>query len=60
VTHGISAIDLYFYRARYFDPLAGRFLSEDPLGFDRELNFYRFFHNNPVQVRKLGLADDLP
>jgi RHS repeat-associated protein len=23
---------LYYYRARYYDPNAGRFLSEDPLG----------------------------
>ena len=34
---------LYYYRARYYDPDAGRFLSEDPiryLGGDR--NFYRY------------------
>jgi len=24
---------LYYYRARYYDPNAGRFVSEDPLGF---------------------------
>ncbi|MFN6103669.1 MAG: RHS repeat-associated core domain-containing protein, partial [Planctomycetaceae bacterium] len=27
------AAGLYFYRARWYDPRAGRFLSEDPLGF---------------------------
>src|SRR5690606_17933336 len=26
-----SAIDLYFYRARWYDPADGRFISEDPL-----------------------------
>jgi RHS repeat-associated protein len=23
---------LYYYRARYYDPTAGRFLGEDPIG----------------------------
>ena len=26
--------DLYYYRARYYDPLAGRFISEDPIGLE--------------------------
>ncbi len=26
-------IGLYHYRARYYDPVVGRFLSEDPIGF---------------------------
>ena len=37
------AVGLYFYRARWYDPRAGRFLSEDPLGFaagDVNLNRY--------------------
>src|SRR5882672_10364750 len=25
---------LYYYRARYYDPIIGRFLSEDPLGME--------------------------
>ena len=24
---------LYYYRARYYDPKVGRFISEDPIGF---------------------------
>ncbi|MFN6103962.1 MAG: RHS repeat-associated core domain-containing protein, partial [Planctomycetaceae bacterium] len=37
------AVGLYVYRARWYDPRAGRFLSEDPLGFaagDVNLNRY--------------------
>jgi RHS repeat-associated protein len=37
------AVGLYFYRARWYDPRAGRFTSEDPLGFaagDSNLNRY--------------------
>ena len=32
--------DLYYYRARYYDPAAGRFLSEDPVEFQGGINFY--------------------
>ena len=39
----------YFYRARYYDPAIGRFLSEDPIGIkSNDPNFYRYAGNNPV------------
>jgi RHS repeat-associated protein len=28
-----DASGLYYYRARYLDPMTNRFLSEDPIGF---------------------------
>ena len=40
--------NLYFYRARYYDPAVARFLSEDPLAFGAGVNFYRYADNNPV------------
>ena len=41
--------DLYYYRARYYDPTTGRFLSEDPLGFVAgDFNLYRYVLNNPL------------
>jgi RHS repeat-associated protein len=40
---------LYYYRARYFDPSAGRFLSEDPLSFAGSgTNFYAYVGNEPT------------
>jgi len=39
---------LYYYRARYYDPESGRFISEDPLGFEAGVNFYAYVNNNPV------------
>jgi RHS repeat-associated protein len=43
-----SETGLYFYRARYLDPKAGRFLSEDPIGFRGGVNFYAYAGNDPV------------
>ncbi len=49
---------LYFYRARYYDAVTGRFLREDPIGFDAgDVNLYRYVFNNPVNLRDpSGLA----
>jgi RHS repeat-associated protein len=41
---------LYFYRARFYDAKIGRFLSEDPLGFQADGNFYRYVLDNPVNL----------
>ena len=42
---------LYFYRARYYDPRAGRFLTKDPIGFDGgDVNLYRYVRNNPINL----------
>jgi len=47
---------LYYYRARWYDPQAGRFLSEDPIGFGGGANFYAYVGNNPVNATDpLGL-----
>jgi RHS repeat-associated protein len=39
---------LYYYRARYYDTSAGRFINEDPLGFRAGSNLYRYAINAPV------------
>ena len=49
---------LYDYRARYYDPKVGRFISEDPIGFAGGVNFYGYVGGNPVLWRDpLGLLD---
>jgi len=37
-----------YYRARYYDPQAGRFVLEDPIGFSGGINFYRYVRNQPL------------
>jgi len=42
---------LYYYRARYYDPTLGRFLSEDPVAFEsRDFNLYRYVRNDPLDA----------
>jgi RHS repeat-associated protein len=43
-----SETTLLFNRARYFDPSAGRFLSQDPIRYRGGVNFYAYTRNNPV------------
>jgi RHS repeat-associated protein len=39
---------LYYYRARYYDPKAGRFISKDPIGFmGGDVNLFRYVGNDP-------------
>jgi len=41
----------YYYRARYYDPGIGRFISEDPTGFvSKDPNFYRYVFNRPITL----------
>lgn len=37
-------------QARYYDPLTGRFISEDPKQFEAGVNFYTYVNNNPVNA----------
>jgi RHS repeat-associated protein len=39
---------LYFYRARYYEPQIGRFLSEDPIQLRGGPNLYVYVRNSPV------------
>ena len=40
---------IYYYRARYYDPAIGRFISEDRIQFLGGGNFYRYAVNNPLR-----------
>jgi len=45
----LDATGLYFYRARYYNPALGRFISEVPLGFGSgDTNLYSYVGNRPL------------
>jgi RHS repeat-associated protein len=49
----------YYMRARYYDPSVGRFISEDPIGFDGgDVNLCAYAGNQPInRIDPLGLID---
>ncbi|GAB5443819.1 MAG: hypothetical protein Fues2KO_41680 [Fuerstiella sp.] len=51
--------DLYYYRARWYDPTVGRFISEDPIGFAAgDVNVSRYVGNTATtEVDPTGLED---
>jgi len=55
---------MYFYRARYYDPVVGRFVTKDPIGFaGGDVNLYNYVDGNAVNdtdPEGLGTAVPIP
>lgn len=46
-----AAHAIYYMRARYYDPDTGRFISEDPIGFEGgQVNLYAYVSGNPISA----------
>ncbi|EOQ2389741.1 RHS repeat-associated core domain-containing protein, partial [Escherichia coli] len=47
---------LYYNRHRYYDPLQGRYITQDPIGLKGGWNFYQYPLNPITDIDPLGLA----
>ena len=48
---------LYFYRARYYDPVLKRFIAEDPIGLEGGINLISYVNGDPASLTDpLGLT----
>jgi RHS repeat-associated protein len=54
----LSALELYYYKARLYSPKTARFVQPDPIGYAGGMNLYAYVGGDPVNLRDpTGLAD---
>jgi RHS repeat-associated protein len=44
----LKEAELYYYKARVYDPIMGRFLQTDPIGQDDDVNLYAYVGGDPT------------
>lgn len=46
----LEELELYYYKARFYDPVIKRFLNTDPIGYGDGLNMYAYVGGDPVNA----------